>query len=58
MNNEEHLKEICFYLFGGTYEDLAKKVLKEYWNGNLDKCTEMEMNGEAGASPANEESIC
>lgn len=42
MNNEEYLKEICFYLFGGTYEDLAKKVLKEYWNGNLKEYAEKE----------------
>lgn len=35
MNEEELLKEICLYLFGGTYEEVAKKVLEAYWNGEL-----------------------
>ena len=46
MNDEEHLKEICFYLFGGTYEDLAKKVLNEYWNGNLNEYVGKEQHNE------------
>lgn len=58
MNDEEHLKEICFHLFGGTYEDLAKKVLKEYWNGNLDKYIKKDTCREVGTDLASEESVC
>lgn len=35
MIEEELLKEICLYWFGGTYEDLAKKFLNAYCKGEL-----------------------
>lgn len=33
---EDFFKELCFYWFGGTYEEVAKKIVKAYRNGELD----------------------